>query len=316
MSELVRGVDPLRRSINRQLYATESNGLSRRAARAHQFTGLCGGRSQALFRGIGLGEFADAAQLSMLRCCSTAATLPLRRSLPVIARAGATTLASRITASLCSQSILRVAHRNMASTATYERPPMLPPSLHDPTQALQLFPALLSLSEHAPPSYPFGRIALPAAGVFFASLLSYVSVNQSPLMAGHVLVMPRSNIARVKDLPEEQVADLWLVAQHVARVFEERFKAEAMTFGQQRGQHSRSCSARVAELDACFASSSLLKTRLVSQRTSVSLAHRQADEPSSLSLSLSPALCCVLCSLQRSKTERRQAKRFPACTFI
>lgn len=168
----------------------------------------------------------------------------LRRCVTVIAPR--TLVSARPTVTLC-QSSLTPSHfparliaapsslpcRSM-SAVPYTKPPMLPPSPHDRSQPLQVFPALLPATEHAPATFPFGRIALPAAGVFFATALSYVSVNQSPLMAGHVLVMPRSNQARVKELSEEHLADLWMTAQHVARVFEDRFKAEAITFGESR----------------------------------------------------------------------------------
>jgi bis(5'-adenosyl)-triphosphatase len=86
-----------------------------------------------------------------------------------------------------------------------------------------------------PHLYPFGRIALPASSIFFATPLSFVSVNLSPIMPGHVLVMPRSNIARVTDLPPDQLCDLWLTAQHVGRVFEKEFKAPALTLAIQDG---------------------------------------------------------------------------------
>ncbi len=83
-----------------------------------------------------------------------------------------------------------------------------------------------------PSVYPFGRIALLSSSIFFATPLSYASVNLSPIMPGHVLIMPRSNIARVTQLPGEQLCDLWLTAQHIARVFEKNFKADALTLGQ------------------------------------------------------------------------------------
>jgi bis(5'-adenosyl)-triphosphatase len=100
---------------------------------------------------------------------------------------------------------------------------------------LQRYPALLPPEQQNPPAYPFGHIQLPATGVFFATPLSYVSVNQSPILPGHVLVMPRSNIQRVHSLSPLELTDLWLTAQHVARVLEYRLHADAMTFAIQDG---------------------------------------------------------------------------------
>ena len=176
---------------------------------------------------------------SMLRRCATVIT---PRALVYARTAGTRRCSSlRSSHSTARPSVVPccfLPHRSM-SAVPYSRPPLLPPSPHDRSQPLQVFPALLPASEHSPAAFPFGRIALPAAGVFFATALSYVSVNQSPLMAGHVLVMPRSNQARVKDLSEEHLTDLWITAQHVARVFEDKFKAEAMTFGQKKQNHTR-----------------------------------------------------------------------------
>lgn len=119
--------------------------------------------------------------------------------------------------------------------AAYAPPPLLPPALHDGRSALQVHPALVDAATRSPASFPFGRISLPGACVFFATALSYASVNQSPIMAGHVLIMPRSNIPRVRDLPPDQLCDLWLTAQHVGRVLEDRFGAEALTLGTEAG---------------------------------------------------------------------------------
>jgi bis(5'-adenosyl)-triphosphatase len=100
---------------------------------------------------------------------------------------------------------------------------------------VQRYPALVPVPEQVPPTYPFAKINLPAAGVCFATRLTYVATNQSPIFPGHVLVMPRSNKERVHQLTPEELSDLWLVAQHVARVFEARFDAQAMTFAIQDG---------------------------------------------------------------------------------
>lgn len=99
----------------------------------------------------------------------------------------------------------------------------------------QTYPALLPVESHRPTAYPFGVISIPATSVFFATRLSYASVNQSPIMPGHVLIMPRSNVPRVHMMRSDEVADIWLTAQHVARVLEERLKAAAMTFAIQDG---------------------------------------------------------------------------------
>ena len=130
-----------------------------------------------------------------------------------------------------------LSHRGMSSgvPAAYAPPALLPPALHDGRSALQLYPALVESAARSPASFPFGRFSLPGACVFFATALSYASVNQSPIMAGHVLIMPRSNISRVRDLPPDQLADLWLTAQHVGRVLEDRFGAEALTLGTEAG---------------------------------------------------------------------------------
>jgi len=111
-------------------------------------------------------------------------------------------------------------------------------STSDLPRPVQVYPSLLSVDEQKPQSFPFGIISLPATGVFFATPLSYASVNQSPILPGHTLVMPRSNRRRVRDLPPAELSDLWLTAQHVANVLETNFKAEAITFAIQDGKEA------------------------------------------------------------------------------
>jgi len=113
--------------------------------------------------------------------------------------------------------------------------PSLPPAPHCAGQPLQVFPALLPVERQSPSVYPFGRWPLPAAGVMFTTPLSFVSVTMSPIAPGHVLIMPRSNVARLTDLPPLELADMAQVAQHVARVFERRLPVNAFSFAIQDG---------------------------------------------------------------------------------
>lgn len=100
---------------------------------------------------------------------------------------------------------------------------------------LQRYPALIPKEEHRPIEYAFGKVHIPATSIFFTTPLTYVSVNQSPIFPGHVLVMPRSNVQRVSSLTPIELTDLWLTAQHVAIVLEKRFEAQSMTFAIQDG---------------------------------------------------------------------------------
>jgi bis(5'-adenosyl)-triphosphatase len=133
----------------------------------------------------------------------------------------------------CSSFLMAAAAETTKPSNVGVTAPLLPGAPHSKHAPLQVCPTLMK-SPH-PHMYPFGRIALPASSIFFATPLSFVSVNLSPIMPGHVLVMPRSNIARVTDLPPDQLCDLWLTAQHVGRVFEKEFKAPALTLAIQDG---------------------------------------------------------------------------------
>jgi diadenosine tetraphosphate (Ap4A) HIT family hydrolase len=95
-----------------------------------------------------------------------------------------------------------------------------------------VFPALLPVERHSPAHYPFGRWSLPAAGVLCTSSLSYASVTMSPIARGHVLIMPRSNTARLADLPADELADMAMLAQYIARVFEKHLQGAGFSFGQ------------------------------------------------------------------------------------
>jgi len=162
--------------------------------------------------------------------CSRAALVALSVPAPTVSAAGNRTLSSVSRSFLMAQPSPTAA---VPVRSVHVAEPLLPALPHVPGQALQVCPTLMPAPH--PHAFPFGRIALPASSIFFVTPLSYVSVNLSPIMPGHVLVMPRSNIPRVTDLPPEQLCDLWLTAQHVGRVFEKEFKASALTLAIQDG---------------------------------------------------------------------------------
>ena len=72
--------------------------------------------------------------------------------------------------------------------------------------------------------------------VFHVTSLSFALVNLKPLLPGHVLVSPQRVVPRFKDLSAAEVTDLFLTAQHVARMVERVFKASSLNIAIQDGK--------------------------------------------------------------------------------
>ncbi|WWD16717.1 hypothetical protein CI109_101148 [Kwoniella shandongensis] len=71
--------------------------------------------------------------------------------------------------------------------------------------------------------------------VFYRSPISIGIVNLKPLLPGHVLIIPRRVVPRLADLEPREVTDLFLAVQHVGKVLEEVYKAQALTVSLQDG---------------------------------------------------------------------------------
>ena len=84
-------------------------------------------------------------------------------------------------------------------------------------------------------AFRFGAIALHDRQVFFESALSYACVNIKPVVPGHCLVISKRIVARVRDLEEAELADMWRTAQRISTVLERHHAASALTLTIQDG---------------------------------------------------------------------------------
>ena len=85
-------------------------------------------------------------------------------------------------------------------------------------------------------TYQFGtHIRLSGRQLFFLTPLSLASVNLSPVVAGHALVLTRRVVARVADMTAAEVSDCFLLAQQVGRMLTVRLGASSLTFAVQDG---------------------------------------------------------------------------------
>ncbi|KAI8811599.1 ATPase-like protein [Cladochytrium replicatum] len=87
-------------------------------------------------------------------------------------------------------------------------------------------------------TFRFGPIALSSQQVFHISKLSFSFVNLKPLVPGHVLVAPRRVVERLKDLSDEETADLFLCVRTVSTLVEKEYAGESLTVAVQDGPYS------------------------------------------------------------------------------
>ncbi|KAF9518907.1 hypothetical protein BS47DRAFT_166474 [Hydnum rufescens UP504] len=60
-------------------------------------------------------------------------------------------------------------------------------------------------------------------------------VNISPIVPGHVLVIPNRIVPRLRDLSPEEIADAFQTASRIGSVIEQAFEAESLTIAVQDG---------------------------------------------------------------------------------
>jgi bis(5'-adenosyl)-triphosphatase len=73
-------------------------------------------------------------------------------------------------------------------------------------------------------TWKYGKIDIPASQIFLLRKNVVGLVNLKPVSPGHVLVCPRKQVLRLKDLNEIETCDLWLSVAEVQKVIEEIYK--------------------------------------------------------------------------------------------
>ena len=88
-----------------------------------------------------------------------------------------------------------------------------------------------------PESLAFGPWRIGATEVFYASENSYCFVNLKPVLPGHVLVAPRRLVARMGDLSDSELSDLWATARFASTIVSAAHpETDALTFTVQDGK--------------------------------------------------------------------------------
>jgi bis(5'-adenosyl)-triphosphatase len=73
-------------------------------------------------------------------------------------------------------------------------------------------------------TWKYGNIDIPASQIFLLRKNVVGLVNIKPTVAGHVIVCPRRNVTRLRDLNEIETVDLWLSATEVHKIIEDLYK--------------------------------------------------------------------------------------------
>lgn len=92
----------------------------------------------------------------------------------------------------------------------------------------------------APTTFKFGDKVIPSQQVFIARRHVYAMVNVSPLVAGHVTVVPTRVVQHFKDLTELETLELFVCSKEIAKKFEDTFKVRSFSFIIQDGDNAGS----------------------------------------------------------------------------
>ena len=90
-----------------------------------------------------------------------------------------------------------------------------------------------SLNSHDLPEddeiFNFGPAKVRGASTFHRTPLSLAFVNKKPVVEGHVLVVPRRAVARLEELEEKEVTNLFLLVQRVDVFLQKHYGVDSTT---------------------------------------------------------------------------------------
>merc|ERR1712088_1036202 len=81
----------------------------------------------------------------------------------------------------------------------------------------------------------FGHVLIKRSQIFYETKTAFACVNISPLVDGHVLVCPKREVKRYKDLTDTEITEIFTSAKIISSKLEEHFQKTACTFGIQDG---------------------------------------------------------------------------------
>ena len=84
-------------------------------------------------------------------------------------------------------------------------------------------------------AYSFGPHAIPAEHVFASTRHCFALVNLKPVTCGHVLIVTRRAVSRLRELAPVEIADLWESVQAISAGLEAFYAADASTIVLQDG---------------------------------------------------------------------------------
>ncbi|CAF1441290.1 unnamed protein product [Adineta steineri] len=84
----------------------------------------------------------------------------------------------------------------------------------------------------------WGQVQITTHQIFFRSTLTLALVNRKPVVPGHVLVSPVRRVERFSQLNPEEINDLFLSTQLIARKIEEFYKAKSLSIAIQDGEYA------------------------------------------------------------------------------
>jgi len=83
--------------------------------------------------------------------------------------------------------------------------------------------------------FNFGPAKVKGSSTFRRTPLSLVFVNKKPVVNGHVLAVPRRSVARLEELEDKEVTDLFLLVQRVDVFLQRHYGVDSTTISIQNG---------------------------------------------------------------------------------
>ena len=154
-----------------------------------------------------------------------------------------------------------------------------------------------------PANVTFGPFAVDASQVFFESATCRALVNLKPLVAGHVLVVPKAVVPTLGEMDEELHRDLWRAARRVHAMITEEYGATGANVAVQDGiAAGQACPTRTCTRAGALSTLQTLHTTQSDVAAKTNDAQRRAATRSSAS-------CWIRASTNRRSPRRARAAR-------
>ncbi|CAF2962985.1 unnamed protein product [Rotaria sp. Silwood2] len=119
-----------------------------------------------------------------------------------------------------------------------EKMPIIEHRRHDIYTLMSPTIIIVPIDDKSEEKIRWGQLEINTSQIFFRSTLTLALVNKKPVVPGHVLLSPIRCVERFCQLNSNEINDLFLCTQLIARKIEEYYQAKSLSIAIQDGEYA------------------------------------------------------------------------------